>query len=85
MSARLGFRLAAAGFALLAILVAALQTRRPAPPTPSLRPVVQAPAQVDARLRRCQALGAPGAQDPECLQAWEAARTRFLGRARADR
>ena len=84
MSPRLAFRLAAAGFALLAILVAALQARRPAPPTSSPRPAVQAPAPVDARLQRCQALGAAGAQDPECLQAWEAARTRFLGRARAD-
>lgn len=84
MSARLTFRLAAAGFALLAILVAALQARRPASPTLSPRPVVQAPAPVDARLRRCQALGAAGAQDPECLQAWEAARIRFLGRAKAD-
>ncbi|PXA95738.1 conjugal transfer protein TrbK, partial [Caulobacter sp. D4A] len=53
--------------------------------TSSSRPAVQAPAPVDARLQRCQALGAAGAQDPECLQAWEAARTRFLGRARADR
>jgi len=85
VSARLAFRLAAAGFALLAILVAALQARRPASLTPSPRPVVQAPAQIDARLRRCQALGAAGAQDPECLQAWDAARTRFLGRARVDR
>ncbi|MDR6530243.1 conjugative transfer region protein TrbK [Caulobacter rhizosphaerae] len=85
MSARLAFRLAAAGFALLAILVAALQARRPAPPTPSPQTAVQAAAPVDARLQRCQALGAAGAQDPECLRAWDAARTRFLGRARADR
>jgi len=84
VSARLTFRLAAAGFALLAILVAALQARRPASPMPTPRPAVQAPAPVDTRLQHCQALGAAGAQDPECLQAWEAARTRFLGRARAD-
>ena len=58
MSARLTFRLAAAGFALLAILVAALQARRPAPPTSSPRPAAQAPAPVDTRLQHCQALGA---------------------------
>lgn len=85
MSPRLAFRLAAAGFALLAILVAALQARRPAAPAASPRPVVQAPPQVDARLARCQALGAAGAQDPDCLRAWDAARTRFLGKSKADR
>lgn len=85
MSARLGFRLAAAGFALLAILVAALQARHPAPPVASPRPVVQAPPAVDARLARCQALGAAGAEDPDCLRAWDAARKRFLGKSEAGR
>jgi conjugative transfer region protein TrbK len=85
MSARLAFRLAAAGFALLAILVAALQARRPAPPAPNPRTVVQAAPPVDARLARCQALGAAGAQDPDCLRAWHAARTRFLGKSGAGR
>lgn len=85
MSARLAFRLAAAGFALLAILVAALQARRPAPPRPAPRPAVQAPAPIDARLKRCQALGAAGAQDADCLRAWQAARTRFLGQSESGR
>lgn len=78
MSARLGFRLAAAGFALLAILVAALQAHRPAP-TPAA-PTARAPSArpVDAQLARCQAIGADGAQDPACLKAWNDARTRFL-------
>lgn len=82
MSARLAFRLAAAGFALLAILVAVLQARGPAPTSP--RPaVVQANRPVDARLARCQALGAAGAEDPDCLKAWDDARTRFLGASKA--
>lgn len=85
MSPRLAFRLAAAGFALLAILVAALQARRPAAPAASPRPVVQALPPVDARLARCQALGAAGAEDPDCLRAWDAARTRFLGKPKAGR
>ncbi|NQE63612.1 putative entry exclusion protein TrbK-alt [Caulobacter sp. RHG1] len=85
MSARLGFRLAAAGFALLAILVAALQARHPAPPAPNPRPAVQTATPVDARLARCQALGAAGAQDPDCLRAWDAARNRFLGKSEAGR
>ncbi len=79
MSARLGFRLAAAGFALLAILVAMLQAHRPAqsPAAPPAAP--PSPRPVDAQLARCQAIGAAGAQDPVCLKAWNDARTRFLG------
>jgi conjugative transfer region protein TrbK len=80
MTARLGFRLAAAGFALLAILVAVLQAHRPAPAPASL-PAAASPSArpVDAQLARCQAIGAAGAQDPACLKAWNDARTRFLG------
>jgi conjugative transfer region protein TrbK len=83
MSARLGFRLAAAGFALLAILVAVLQGRRPAPAPASLRAAPASPRPVDAQLAHCQALGAAGAQDPDCLKAWNDARTRFLGVSKA--
>lgn len=85
MSARLTFRLAAAAFALVVVLVAALQTHRPAPvtkPAPTTPSIVRP---IDARLARCQALGAAGAQDRDCLQAWDAARTRFLGASRAER
>ena len=84
MSARLAFRLAAAGFALLAILIAALQVRRPASTRPQSA-IAQAPRPVDARLARCQALGAAGAQDPDCLKAWDDARSRFLGASKAGR
>ncbi|MDR6624447.1 putative entry exclusion protein TrbK-alt [Caulobacter segnis] len=84
MSGPLAFRLAAAGFALLAILVAALQARRPAPSAPAAAPI-QAPRPVDAQLARCQTLGAAGAQDPQCLKAWDEARARFLGAPKAER
>jgi len=78
MSARLGFRLAAAGFALLAIVVAVLQAHRPTP-TPAWPPTRAPSARpVDAQLARCQAIGAAGAQDAACLKAWNDARTRFL-------
>lgn len=83
MSARLGFRLAAAGFALLAILVAVLQAHRPAPRPASAPAKAPSARPVDAQLARCQAIGAAGAQDPACLKAWNAARTRFLGAGKA--
>lgn len=81
MSTRLAFRLAAIAFAAVIVLVAALQTRLPARPTPAALPLAQ-PAAIetrDARLARCQALGEAGARDPECLSAWSDARERFLG------
>lgn len=75
------FRLAAAGFVLLAIALTALQLARPAPPAPPAwtpRPSqpVQAPA---PELARCQALGEAGARDAGCLAAWAETRRRFLG------
>jgi len=83
MSARLGFRLAAAGLALLAILVAALQARRPTPVSAPPAATIQQPRPIDARLARCQALGAAGAENPDCLKAWNDARARFLGAPKA--
>lgn len=81
MTSALAFRLAAIGFALLALLVAALQTRHPAPAT---APVATAPVTnvVDparAELERCQGLGESGAREPACLRAWADQRRRFLG------
>lgn len=85
MSGRLSFRLAAAAFALLAILIAIFQARRPPPVrTHASTPARTAPP-VDAELARCQALGAAGAEDPICLQAWRDARARFLGGQKASR
>jgi conjugative transfer region protein TrbK len=85
VSARLGFRLAAAAFALLAILVAVLQARRPTPPPPPSIASAPTPRPIDARLSRCQQLGAAGAQDAECLKAWDQARSHFLGVPKASR
>ena len=83
MSARLAFRLAAAGFGLLAILVAVLQAHGPAPSPPPAPVAVQSARPIDGRLARCQALGQAGAQDADCLKAWNDARTRFLGANKA--
>lgn len=86
MSPRLSFRLAAAAFAVLAILVAALQSRRPpmtATPTAATKDRVITPNA--ARLSHCQSLGAAGAQDPDCLKAWDDARTRFLRAKKTER
>ena len=85
MSVRLAFRLAAAAFALLAILVTVLQARRPASPARAPSPARAVARPIDAELARCQALGAAGAQDPSCLKAWDRARDRFLGVAKASR
>jgi conjugative transfer region protein TrbK len=81
MTSALTFRLAAIGFALLALLLAALQTRHPAP-VPA--PVTTAPATsvvdpVRLELERCQGLGEDGAREPACLRAWADQRRRFLG------
>ena len=79
MSGQLAFRLAAIGFAALAILVAALQAARSRAPAAPIRPAQTTAQPADPRLARCQDLGAAGAQDPECLRAWAEARKRFLG------
>ena len=84
MTSALTFRLAAIGFALLALLAAALQTRHRAPPIAPLATVPAAnvvdPARVD--LERCQGLGESGAREPACLRAWADQRRRFLGLAK---
>lgn len=72
-------RLVALAAVALAVLVAALRASGPSPkanPVPS-KTVAVRPA--DPRLARCQALGAAGAEDPDCLKAWSEARARFLG------
>jgi len=84
------FRWAAAGFVLVA-LVALLYSARSPGPRQHLAP--QSPAVASGardpllnEQRRCQALGAAGAQDAECLRAWAQTRDRFIHGARsADR
>jgi conjugative transfer region protein TrbK len=81
MTSALTFRLAAIGFALLALLVAALQTRHGAPPPApgSTAPATSAIDPARAELERCQGLGDAGAREPACLRAWADQRRRFLG------
>ena len=77
MSGRSAFRLAALGFAALAILVGVMSSRQP---SPAPQPLAAAPPAfpTDAALTRCQALGAAGAQDDACLKAWADQRAKFL-------
>lgn len=81
MTSALTFRLAAIGFALLALLAAALQARHrepsPAPLAAAPAGKVADPARLD--LERCQGLGEAGAREPACLKAWADQRRRFLG------
>lgn len=85
MTSALTFRLAAIGFALLALLVAAQQTRHGEPlpaPVATATATVTATSAVDparAELERCQGLGEAGAHEPACLRAWSDQRRRFLG------
>lgn len=80
MTSALTFRLAAIGFALLALLVTALQTRHHAPPAPvATTPVTKTADPARAELERCQGLGEGGAHEPACLRAWADQRRRFLG------
>ena len=82
MSPKALFRLGAIGFATLVILVAMIQaSRHPVSSPPNMTTASRAPMLADdkAVLARCQHLGAAGTEDPECLAAWRAARSRFLG------
>nr|WP_232793210.1 putative entry exclusion protein TrbK-alt [Caulobacter hibisci] len=80
LSGKAAFRLGAVGLAGMVIIVAAMQTHRDTPakatPAPPSRPASQAGHN---ELARCQALGADGAEEPDCLRAWEQQRRRFLG------
>jgi conjugative transfer region protein TrbK len=83
MDSALTFRLCAAVF-VLAVLGLALFQARPGRQAPGdVSPPAPAAALSDdplrARQRRCQALGAAGAQDAECLATWAESRRRFIG------
>ena len=86
MDAALAFRLAAAAFVAV-IVVVALVDHRPTPrsqPEPSLAQT--SPPAPDPRrqaLAHCQSLGAAGAQDAPCLALWANERARFLGQPAA--
>lgn len=80
---RSDFWRAAAMVILLAIFMATLSFihRRPAPRPTSDAPIVSAPNDLSAELRRCRALGPQDAEDPHCKAVWEENRARFFGRS----
>lgn len=83
MDSPFAFRLAAAVFVVAILALAILQARLPAP-TSALQ-IVPPPAiatredPLRNEQRRCQALGAAGAQDAACLKTWARTRARFIG------
>ncbi|MDH6260801.1 putative entry exclusion protein TrbK-alt [Bradyrhizobium sp. BR13661] len=79
---RSDFWRAVAMVALMAVFMATLSFihRRPAPQPMSETPVVPAPNDLSAELRRCRALGPEDAEDPHCRAVWEENRARFFGR-----
>jgi len=84
MNGALFFRAAAAAFIALVLALCALQARlprpTPAPPVQTQRSEAAAEDPLVASQRRCQALGAAGAQDKACLATWAQTRARFLGK-----
>ena len=84
MNGALLFRAAAAAFIALVLALGALQARLPH--SSPVAPVQTPPTNTEqedplvARQRRCQALGAAGAQDQDCLATWARTRARFLGK-----
>jgi conjugative transfer region protein TrbK len=54
----------------------AVRAAKTAPQKPAAALVVR----VDPALAKCRAAGEAAARDPDCLEAWRAARARFFGR-----
>ena len=81
MEPKLLVRIGAIIFVAIAITMTAIEMSR-APEPVREEPVVDIePAGTDpllAELRRCQALGAAGAEDRDCIRAWAENRQRFL-------
>lgn len=81
MEPKLLARIGAVIFVAIAITMTAIEMSR-APEPSREEPVAQVqPAEIDPlliELRRCQALGAAGADDRDCMRAWAENRRRFL-------
>ena len=79
---RLLARIGAIVFVAIAITMTAIEmARAPGPPREEPPAVADISAATDPlliELRRCQALGAAGASDTDCLRAWAENRRRFL-------
>ena len=74
-------RIGAAAFVGVVITMTALQMRAAPAPSPETEIVTLDEEGVDplpAELRRCQAIGAAGANDAMCLRAWAENRSRFF-------
>ena len=81
MDNKLFARVAAIGFAAVAIALAAIQMREPSTPSPDPMTIDAYAEPVDplrAELRRCQSIGVEAASDQACLRAWAENRRRFL-------
>ena len=75
-------RIGAVIFIAIAITMTAIEMARapdvPRDAAPLARPDSQPDDPLRLELRRCQALGADGASDRDCLRAWAENRRRFL-------
>ena len=74
-------RIGATAFVGVVITMTALQMRAAPAPSPETEIITLDEEGVDplqAELRRCQAIGAAGANDAMCLQAWAENRSRFF-------
>ncbi|OYY77765.1 MAG: hypothetical protein B7Y43_09065 [Sphingomonas sp. 28-62-20] len=74
-------RIGAAAFVGVVITMTALQMRDAPAPSPETEIVTLDEEGVDplpAELRRCQSIGAAGANDAACLRAWAENRSRFF-------
>ncbi len=74
-------RIGAVAFVGVVITMTALQMRDVQAPSPETEIIAAGEEGVDplpAELRRCQAIGAAGANDAKCLRAWAENRSRFF-------
>lgn len=82
MDSKLFARIGAVIFIAIAITMTAIEMARvpeaPRDAAPPARSEVQPNDPLLLELRRCQALGAEGASDRDCLRAWAENRRRFL-------
>ena len=81
MEAKAIARIGAAAFVGVVITMTALQMRAAPAPSPETEIIMLDEEGVDplpAELRRCQSIGAAGANDAMCLRAWAENRSRFF-------
>ena len=74
-------RIAAAAIGGIAVTMTMVQMQKPAPPQTEIVHVPLDESDIDpvrSELRRCQSLGAAGADDTRCLKAWAEMRSRFF-------